>query len=238
LLIKQNFVNKIQSSIINKKVFIDDYQRNIYFDCYIIDWTANAEKKYHIDNRKNNYMMLGLDYIVLRPDFYTKQKSLNIESNSCCVILGGTDSANILEFLDLKLFPEFTDIKFNIVNAKNAKLISHNTQKFDWLEPKKLIKIFTSSKFVISAAGQSLYELMVLNKTTFPIIVANNQLDDINNLLEIGFLKSFYDINNKSWINNLIKDITLFNESKLDQNPMVFSFSDGRLNIFNSIIND
>ena len=47
-------------------------------------------------------MMLGLDYIVLRPDFYTKQKSLNIESNSCCVILGGTDSANILEFLELE----------------------------------------------------------------------------------------------------------------------------------------
>jgi len=241
LLIKQDLVDFIILNVSNKKVFIDDFQRNNYKNCFIVDWTVNAEVKYHNHNiLKNNFLMLGLDFLIVRESFYSQAINglKNITNNSCTVILGGTDASNIMEILDEKLFKNFPTIKFKLINSDSCKINSTNTIIYDWQDEVNLVKLINESDFVISAAGQTLYELLLLNKKTFPICVAENQLDDINNLIEIGFIERYYDLFDSRWVEKLITDINVFKTKNIEKHFVnELTIKDGRYNLYKTILN-
>lgn len=240
LLVKQDLVDFVIKNVSNKKVFIDDFQRNNYNSCFVVDWTVNAELKYHKHNKfKNNFLMLGLDFLIVRESFYKQAFNClkNFENNSCLVILGGTDASNIMEILDEKLFNFFPSIKFKLINSDSCKINSTNTIIFGWQDETSLVKLINESDFVISAAGQTLYELLILNKKTFPICVAENQMDDINNLVDIGFIDSYYSLLDCGWVEKLITDINVF-KTKNKEKPYAnnLKINDGRYNFYKTIV--
>ena len=175
-------------------IVIDDYKRRQYKNTVIIDWTPNVEnnsKHKHNHNNKNT-LLLGLEYCVLRKPF-TNNKQETRTSNTLSqitVIMGGTDAKNLTPTIAKKINDVFPEILVNVITANTnnkEKVIAHNIKYFHSLDANEIKTIFKNSDLVISAAGQTLFELAALNTPTIPIQVADNQSEDIEGLQNLHF---------------------------------------------------
>lgn len=190
--INQEEANYI-SSICNKLIVIDDYLRLNYTNAIIIDWTPNVENSAkHIKNSPNNTFLLGAGYVVLREPFASFKYNPTFKDEAymnILVVMGGTDIRDltypIVEALT-KVYPDYTinyiDGRKNPVNAET------------------MFQMINEATIVISAAGQTLFELLKLRKPTIAIQVVDNQIEDVEGMLHLGLYKDFYQWND----NNLI----------------------------------
>lgn len=196
---------------VRKFVVIDDFKRRFYNNAVIIDWTANVEKtNKHIHNVGNgNTLLLGLKYSILRKAFLSKSSYNCSPIQKILITMGGTDirclTLPLLEYLIL-YFPE---LEFRVITTPNfnefKKNIDHKNifflEKLDDYEMKEAME---SSNLVITAGGQTLYELASIGVPTIAIQVVDNQYEDLEGLFSLGFLVDFFQWN----------DIELFEKIK------------------------
>lgn len=185
------------SSICKKLVVIDDYLRLNYTNTIILDWTPNVENTgKHFKNSSNNTYLLGAGYAVLREPFASFRYNSTHWSSSqlnILVIMGGSDIRNltypIVESLT-KMFPDF-DIHYidGRKNPVNAKIM------FDMMN---------EADIVISAAGQTLFELLKLRKPTIAVQVVDNQKEDVQGMLQLGLYDEFYQWDDKDLIDKVL----------------------------------
>jgi spore coat polysaccharide biosynthesis predicted glycosyltransferase SpsG len=224
-------------------VFIDDYRRLTYDRGVIIDWTPFIEKKYTVSSNSNCSYLLGCQYVSLRKPFWNiAEKKINVNVSEILLTMGGGDIRNICpKILNLLLNHTSGNIlktvaigqSFSKENIIELKRISENNPSCELVffpDENKMLNLFLKADIVISAGGQTLYELARVGAPTIAVLIIDNQITDIEGWLGAGFIDyagSWEDelIDNKILIalNNLIANQTL----RLRKNKIGRSCVDG-----------
>ena len=178
-----------------KLLVIDDYKRYKYENAIVLDWTVNAEKSgVHEHNLRDNTLLLGLEYLVLRPEFYDYQVKLKT-FEKIFISLGGSDIRSLIIPIVENLRKCFPEICITVVTSaacfneqRILNLNDANTKIYSCVDSKKLCKLIIDCDVAISAGGQSLYELATLNIPVVAIEVIENQREDIAGWYQAGLV--------------------------------------------------
>lgn len=178
-------------------VVIDDYQRRNYVHALIIDWTPNVEHsgKHSHNVNSGNTLLLGIDYSVLRQSF-TEATNYNFRDFTCLtIIMGGSDIRNLTPLLANKLGEIESVGRIQVIIGPGTAVFSSvisNVFIYRSLDAAEMKKVFLASDLVLSAGGQTIFELASLGIPTIPIQVIDNQTEDLQGFLELGFYDEIY----------------------------------------------
>lgn len=180
-------------------VVIDDFQRRLYKRALIIDWTPNVENtSKHIHNKNGiNKLLLGLEYSVLRAPFVHSTDSFFRELQSITVIMGGSDIRNLTMPIAQTIQQISPSLRVNVVLGPGVRGEENVCQesrlnRYYSLNAEEIKSLFLDSDIVVSAGGQTLFELAALKIPTIPIQVIDNQSEDLAGLKALGFFDEIF----------------------------------------------
>jgi len=195
-----NVIEEI-TKIARVPVFVDDYRRLHYRRGVVIDWTPFVEDEYKLSNSECTYL-LGCNYISLRDAFLNiPDKKINQQVVEIAITMGGSDPRNICsKLLDLLLSQLPNSIiktvvvgqNFAIENVNELKRLAENnfSVKLEYdCDSGKMAELFLKADIVISAGGQTLYELARIGTPTIAILTFDNQKFDIEGWESAGFIE-------------------------------------------------
>lgn len=216
--LSQSLIEKINISYPNViKVVIDDYKRLSYSNWVIIDWTPSAVKAaVHEKNRKLNRLLLGRDYMPINFDYEKYRR------NRVIIIMGGTDAFDLNEVLLRLVLNEISPSLVTVVNGNPILAERYNVSTTAWLEPSALGELLTHARFVVCGAGQTMYELTYMNIPFIPIMVHENQFEDIGSALQMNGKSNsnIIDARSEFWKENFIKEFRSFYSSTVLENGL------------------
>lgn len=177
---------KSLSRLVKTLVYIDDNKRLDYPRGIVINGNILAEE---LDYPKKNgtVYLLGIRYTLLRKPFWeVSRKIIKAKIKSVMITFGGNDAKNmtpkISNFLN-KAFPGLIKNVIIGIGFKKTKAIEKikdkNTNLIFYPYVNKIKEIMLESDIAISAAGQTLYELVKIGVPTIAIAVAKNQLYNV-----------------------------------------------------------
>lgn len=197
-------------------VVIDDYVRRKYSNTIIIDWTANVEKSNkHIHNIDNfNLLLLGIEYSVLRDPFTIKSNYIVSNLNRILIIMGGSDIRQLTLPLITCITQKYPELEIyavlgaGLVNRKQVRQeVNDKVHLLESVDATIMRDNMLLSDLVISAGGQTLYELAALNVPTIPIQVIDNQGEDLYGLKDLGFFDDIYSWNDPQLFFKILRKI-------------------------------
>lgn len=190
-----------------KCMYIDDNNRIKYPKGVILNPVLYEDLEYETTNP----ILRGKDYIIVRKEFLkcTQPLEKNID---ILITLGGTDIRNLtpelIKILE-ELNPNFNiaivigkafDNKKKIENLKTDKInLFYNISAIEMRD------LILKSKFVICGCGQSIHEMLVLKANFFPIIIAENQLNNAKGLQSYELVKEIGNWNERDLKEKLLK---------------------------------
>ena len=179
---------------------IDDFQRRLYKRALIIDWTPNVENTTKHAHNKNgiNKLLQGLEYSVLRNPFINTAYYEFRKLHSITIIMGGSDIRNLTIPIALMIRRAFPNLKVNVVLGPGTQEIQNQECELSLyrsLNAEEIKSLFLNSDIIISAGGQTLFELAALNVPTIPIQVIDNQTEDLTGLKALGFFDEIFQWN-------------------------------------------
>ena len=173
-----------------RALYIDDNGRINYPKGIIVNPSLNYR---HIDYSymPEERVLKGSKYVILRSAFCAdEEKKLNKSVSRGLIIMGGTDIRNLIPLLIKYICEKNPDIYFDIIvdSFQYAKLIStnklNNVLYHKDLSETDMYKIMYSADIAISAAGQTIYELISTKTPFIAVQVAENQKNNIESLME------------------------------------------------------
>lgn len=164
-----------------KLLCIDDINRLTYPKSIVVNPSLYT-KEHNYPEVNNIKYLLGKDYIILRKAFNDSiSKAINQEVENILITLGGSDIRNLTPQI-LEVLIKYPKIKKNVVvgngfnNINEIKEFSdENTTLFFNLNENEMKDLMTKSDIAITAAGQTVYELIRVGIPFIPIQVINNQ---------------------------------------------------------------
>ena len=207
---------------VSHPVIIDDYKRQSYSKGIIIDWTIFSESLY----QTKNLYLAGTNYVALRKDFWNvPPKKINSVVKNILITMGGNDIRNLTPGILYLIQEKFPDFNIRVIVGKaftNEKEIvakkekNKETELLYNLNASQMVTAFTEADIVISAGGQTLYELARIGTPTIAVQIIDNQKFDIEGWLKTGFIDfagNWDDIDLRKkisgFLNILIDDFTL-----------------------------
>lgn len=174
-----------------KLLCIDDYNRMPYPRGFVVNPSIYTEELEYPLDRNINYL-LGRDYVILRKAFSrNKLKYVRHDVKEILVTLGGSDIRNLTPKIIETLQNNYPEIKRNVVigrgydNIDNIKKISDcNTNILFNLNEDDMKNIMHESDVAITAAGQTVYELISMEIPFIPIQVIDNQVFTTKGLIK------------------------------------------------------
>jgi spore coat polysaccharide biosynthesis predicted glycosyltransferase SpsG len=112
-----------------------------------------------------------------------------------------------------ELHETFPELKLKVILGSSVPDINSNfsgVQIYRSLNAVDIRDVFLSSDLVISAGGQTLFELAALGIPTIPVQVMDNQTEDIDGFLTLGFFDEVFQWDDpllKSKIVNKVKKL-------------------------------
>ncbi|WP_079710773.1 UDP-2,4-diacetamido-2,4,6-trideoxy-beta-L-altropyranose hydrolase [Paraliobacillus ryukyuensis] len=217
------------SSLSKKTLFIDDDARINYPEGIVVN-PASIIRRVNYPIKQKNYLF-GPEYIVLRRPFISvKRESISHNVKEVLITLGGTDMHNLTPSIINSLCNIYPEITFNVVVGMTHKnrvdlkdFKSKNIIFYKDIKATEMKAVMLKSDFAITAAGQTIYELLATDTPFIPIQVAENQINNIEMIREFRYSEIILDYKDPYLINNLLKAF----EKLLDFNK--------RFEIFNKI---
>jgi UDP-2,4-diacetamido-2,4,6-trideoxy-beta-L-altropyranose hydrolase len=170
-----------------KCIYIDDTARLDYPIGGII---VNPSLHFDVSRYNGKECYNGMEYVILRKEFLDCQRTgINENVKQILVTMGGSDPRNITPIV-LKLLNEhFTDLKVKVIIGKAFNYIDKIEEQvgsnieliFD-ADAQTMKKTMMQSDFAISAAGQTIYELLATQTPFIPIQVIDNQSFNVKGL--------------------------------------------------------
>jgi len=203
---------------VKKVVYIDDYIRLDYPPGIIVNGTIGAEKLHYKKDDKHKYL-LGIEYMPLRKEFWDVEipKRENRYIKNVLITFGAQDIRNLTAKVLSHLLKEFPQFNYHVVVPNNYSSITESKNVFyhNLLSAKEMLNLMLKSDLAITAAGQTINELARLGKPTIAVGVIENQLFNINNWVDIGFIhrKNWYS--DKELNKKILEDINFVLESNL-----------------------
>ncbi|WP_179295651.1 UDP-2,4-diacetamido-2,4,6-trideoxy-beta-L-altropyranose hydrolase [Bacillus sp. FJAT-45350] len=212
---------RVISSQSKKSLFIDDNGRSEYPEGIVVNPSLSTEAvKYPIND--TNCYLLGPKYIILRSPFIqVNRENINMEVKEVLITLGGSDIHNLTPSILNRLGNKNSEITFNVVigsafnNIGEIKCLSSKNIKFyENVTAREMKSIMLRSDFAITAAGQTIYELIATQTPFIPIKVIDNQHHNILALKELNLIETALEY----------KD-TFFNEKIICETEKLMEFS-------------
>jgi UDP-2,4-diacetamido-2,4,6-trideoxy-beta-L-altropyranose hydrolase len=177
-------------------VYFDDDIRINYPRGFVVNGAILAERMPY-PKRKGVTYLLGAQYTPLRREFWdVPAKPIRDVVEAAMITFGGSDIYNltpkVLKLL-VDVYPEM--VKKVVIGrgfrntAEIEALKGHNTELIYYPDAAEMKKLMLESDIAISAGGQTLYELARVGVPTIGVCVADNQLRNVREWAEAGFLK-------------------------------------------------
>lgn len=167
---------------------IDDYVRRSLKKGLVVDWTVGAESR----QPSGEAQCYGVKYLVTRPQFYKPKTRFHREKiTEVTTIFGGSDPFDMTTEV-ATLLQSYPKVKIRHLGTKHYPSYQKfkNDKRFHWdLSDHDFSDYLASSDVVITAGGQTLYELASLGVPAIALSVATNQDDDIKGFTSLGTCK-------------------------------------------------
>lgn len=195
-------IYKFISSHAKKSLFIDDELRINYPKGIVVNPSINADNlNYPKENEK--YYLLGVEYVILRRPFVgVKRTLINDEVKEVLITMGGSDIRGLTVTILKHLSNKYKNIAFNVVigngfeNIDDVKRIkANNTNFYQNVNADEMKSIMMKSDIAITAAGQTIYELLTTQTPFIPIKVIDNQTNNIVGLSKYNLIGDSLDYN-------------------------------------------
>ncbi|NMA49298.1 MAG: UDP-2,4-diacetamido-2,4,6-trideoxy-beta-L-altropyranose hydrolase [Tissierellia bacterium] len=204
---------QIISNKSKKALFIDDNARIKYPKGIIVNPSLSVDGLNYPQNDEYIYL-LGDKYIILRSPFVNVKKNIiNKDVKEVLITMGGSDPKELTPKILNGICKNYPLIKFNVVigNAfRKANLIERielNNIEFHYNVDAELMKnLMLKSDFAITAAGQTVYELLAIQTPFIPIKIAENQSNNIQGLRMINPHQVIIEHEDKFFLKRLEKE--------------------------------
>ncbi len=163
----------------SKLVFIDDMHNMHYFADIIINITPLKNIMY--DAESYTRIVMGRDWVPLRPEFFARKSELVKRNNDIIICLGGSDpymiTNKILKSLDTKMYHGFIHViagdKVQIDTTFKNKIIVHRN-----LSAFEMVKLFDRSALAIVACSMVQIEASTRGIPLLAGYYVDNQFED------------------------------------------------------------
>ena len=217
-------------------IFIDDNARIKYPKGIIVNPSLNPYKLYDLDE-DNNYYLIGQNYIILRKSFVSnKRKFINSEVKEVLITMGGSDIRELTSVILKQLCNIYNNIIFNVVVGNSSMNLtdieisdSKNINFYSSIDAEKMKDIMFRSDIAITAAGQTIYELLATQTPFIAIKVINNQENNVNGLMNMKLISTVLDYEHSDFLDELEKEFKrlLNTEERVKMYNSYFSIIDG-----------
>lgn len=191
---------RIISKQARKSLFIDDNARIKYPEGIVVNPSLSTDVVNYPKNEANCYL-LGSNYVILRMPFVqVKRETINSRVKEVMITFGGSDIHNLTPIILNQSVGKYPDIIFNVVIGNTFKNIdeikrfgSKNTNFYENATAEDMKSIMLKSDIAITAAGQTIYELMATQTPFIPIKVIDNQNNNVAGLKEFNLVETVLD---------------------------------------------
>ncbi|WP_226670467.1 UDP-2,4-diacetamido-2,4,6-trideoxy-beta-L-altropyranose hydrolase [Metabacillus litoralis] len=202
---------QVFSILAKKTLFIDDNGRIEYPKSIVVNPSLSTEAVKYPINDANCYL-LGPKYIILRRPFTgVKRKEINQQVKEVLITLGGSDIHNLTPSILKQVALNNSEVTLNVVignafeNIEEIKSFSSkNINLYENATAEEMKAIMLKSDFAITAAGQTIYELLATQTPFIPIKVIDNQEHNICALKELYLIERALDYSDISLSEKLI----------------------------------
>jgi len=183
-----------------KALFLDDNARIRYPKGIIVNPSLSVDNLYYHLTDENIYL-LGAKYIVLRSPFVNvERRSINQDVKNVLITMGGSDIRDLTPKILNGICRKYPEVKFNVVignafdNVKRVERIKlSNVELLYNIAAESMKKLMLESDFAITAAGQTIYELLATQTPFIPIKVIDNQINNVKGLRKINPTQSIIE---------------------------------------------
>lgn len=186
-----------------KALYIDDTNRINYPRGIIVNPSIYVNRSHDL-LQQDRIRLTGIDYVILRKEFQTGfHREVRERIGDIIVILGGSDVRNLTPHIISVLGDEKYNriIKHivignafnNIPELKQLSKAYQNVHLHINLNSNELYNLMAKSDFAVTAAGQTVYELIAMKLPFICIKVMNNQENNITGLIQHGIIEYYLD---------------------------------------------
>lgn len=207
--VSENYLMSIKSNV-KKIAYIDDINKFIYPVDILINGNISAEKMNYKRYCKDEIMLLGSKYNLIRSEFKDlPERKIKKEVEEVMITTGGSDPHNMtMKLLDIFVSDDaLKSLTYNVVvgsgftNKKEIREFANQHENVVIYEnPNKISEIMLKSDIAISSGGSTLYELCACGTPTLAFIYADNQRFIVEEMTELGNIK------NIGWYNEFEQD--------------------------------
>ncbi len=193
------FADEKNLALLSKKarkvLFIDDTNRIEYPSGIVVNPALDIGDIVYPPKRGCQYYW-GSDYIILRGPFVgAARKKVKKTVDKVLITMGGADVANMTPIIIREICNSHPQIKFDIVigasysnHAEISRLSKSNVTIHHNISAEVMRDLMLNADFAITAAGQTIYELIATRTPFVPIQTAQNQSNNINSLHELELI--------------------------------------------------
>ena len=181
------------STSCRKALFLDDNSRIIYPEGIVVNPSLCVENLDYAMNEGVTYL-LGRDYIILRTPFEKiEKKVIAKEVKNVLITLGGADTKHVIPRIFTEICEKHPNIKFNVIMGnyfQESQTIQKDKPKnidlFNNIDAELMKTLMVNADLAITAAGQTIYELLATSTPFIAIKTADNQINNVRGLKEIN----------------------------------------------------
>ncbi|GAA0434768.1 UDP-2,4-diacetamido-2,4,6-trideoxy-beta-L-altropyranose hydrolase [Lentibacillus halophilus] len=183
-----------------KCLYIDDNARINYPPGVIVNPSLSTDGLVYSDDRNNGFL-LGHKYIILRRPFINQDRQkINKHVNTVLITMGGSGLNNLTLSVLNQISSRNPYLTFHVIVGKDSgsreKIINEIGTKIEMhqnITAYKMKKIMLDSDLAITAAGQTVYELLSTKTPFIPVKVAENQKNNIESLKRFNLVEAVLD---------------------------------------------
>ncbi|WP_456384004.1 GNAT family N-acetyltransferase [Persephonella sp.] len=209
----KDFYGKV-SYTVDTPVFIDDNMRIDYPEGIIINGNIYASELDY-PRKENTVYLLGTRYTPLRKVFWeVPEKNVRDKIQNIMVTFGGDDIRNMTpQVMDI-LRERFPDVKKTVIIGMGFKNLEEIKRKSDpgtelvfYPDGKVMRDVMLEADIAITAGGQTLYELARTGTPAVSVIVADNQIRNVNGWEKAGFVVNAGMWNDRNVLPNIVSGV-------------------------------
>jgi spore coat polysaccharide biosynthesis predicted glycosyltransferase SpsG len=193
-----------------KVIAIDDYNRI----SYPVDTVINPNVFFDDIDYSNQqaYCVGGKDYVILRPEFIaanTKENSTN-EIKKILITIGGSDFRNILNSM-ITVCSNWANVQLTVIDPEHKIASNNRVRVLQAQTAEQMVNEMQQADVVIAACGQTLHELVALQKPTIGICLDIDQVPNQQFYIQNHFLQANIKWNDEDLEQKIAEQLTYFN---------------------------
>lgn len=195
-----------------KTIAIDDYNRMTYPVDLVINPNVFFED---IDYSKQTAVCIGgKDYVILRPEF-TQVEPFFSDSEALqniLITIGGSDFRNLIPKI-ISSCEQIKDLNITVIDPENTLGNPSHVKVLPAQSAVQMVHEMQQADVVISACGQTLHELVALQKPTIGICLDIDQIPNQIFYTKHGFLSAKIEWNDENIQNKIVEQLNFYSIS-------------------------